>query len=84
MPSLEADRDRQRKLAGTQVVPKEGRCVQCGICSYYCPVEIDVRRYAWRNAPVDDSRCISCGECVKRCPRTVLRFSPVDGAIAGR
>jgi len=56
------------------VQPASERCVQCGICSYNCPIGIDVRRYAWLGEAVKDSRCLTCGECVKRCPRGVLRF----------
>jgi ferredoxin len=40
---------------------------------------IDVRRYAWRDAPVEDGHCLTCGECVKRCPRGLLRFLPIPG-----
>lgn len=57
-----------------QVVPDPTRCVQCGICSFNCPVEIDVRRHAWQGLPVVHSQCLTCGECVKRCPRGVLKF----------
>ena len=56
------------------VVPESARCVQCGICSYACPIGIDVRRYAWKGQPISDSYCLTCGECVARCPRGVLRF----------
>ncbi len=57
-----------------QVVPDSLRCVQCGICSYHCPVSIDVRRHAWVDEPIIDSHCLTCGECIARCPRGVLRF----------
>jgi NAD-dependent dihydropyrimidine dehydrogenase PreA subunit len=57
-----------------QVVADRARCVQCGICSFNCPVEIDVRRHAWTGQPVIHSRCLTCSECVMRCPRGVLRF----------
>lgn len=50
------------------------RCVQCGICSYNCPIGIDVRYHAWLGKPVKDNHCLTCGECVSRCPRGVLRF----------
>jgi len=60
------------------VVPESVRCVQCGICSFYCPIEIDVRRHAWQGVPVKDSHCLTCGECVARCPRGVLRFERAD------
>jgi len=65
---------RRERLVTAWVVPESTRCVQCGICSFYCPIEIDVRRHAWQREPVKDSHCITCGECVARCPRGVLRF----------
>ena len=65
---------RRQALVAGHVVPEPARCVQCGICSYHCPIEIDVRRHAWLGEPVSDSHCLTCGECVKRCPRGVLRF----------
>ena len=67
------------------VVPEPARCVQCGICSFYCPIDIDVRRHAWLATPVKDSYCLTCGECVARCPRGVLRFerTPLFGSGTG-
>jgi NAD-dependent dihydropyrimidine dehydrogenase PreA subunit len=65
---------RRKALGEGYVVPDSKRCVQCGICSYSCPIEIDVRRYAWLGVPVKDSYCLTCGECVRRCPRGVLCF----------
>ena len=56
------------------VVPDVSRCVQCGICSYNCPVGIQVRDYAHRGLPVDDPRCITCGNCIHICPRGTLRW----------
>ncbi|RME98997.1 MAG: 4Fe-4S dicluster domain-containing protein [Chloroflexi bacterium] len=68
------------------VLPDNTRCVQCGICSYNCPIGIDVRQHAWLGKPVKDSHCLTCGECVARCPRGVLSFgrsnifeSPIAG-----
>ena len=69
-----AERAQQEILVQGQVVPESVRCVQCGICSFYCPINIDVRRHAWEGVPVSDSHCLTCGECVMRCPRGVLRF----------
>jgi ferredoxin len=65
---------RRQVIVEGQVVPEPLRCVQCGICTYHCPIGIDVRRHAWLGEPVIDSHCITCGECVARCPRGVLRF----------
>lgn len=61
-------------MAGGYVVPEAARCVQCGICSYYCPVGIDVRFHVWRDESITHAVCLTCGECVARCPRGVLRF----------
>ncbi|HEX2201892.1 MAG TPA: 4Fe-4S dicluster domain-containing protein, partial [Longimicrobium sp.] len=71
---LPTDAERLRLLAGSHVEAAAGRCVQCGICGYNCPVGIDVRSYARRAMPVLESHCILCGECVARCPRGVLSF----------
>jgi ferredoxin len=65
---------RRQALAAAQVVPEPIRCVQCGICSFNCPISIDVRRHAMTGTPVVDRHCITCGECIARCPRGVLRF----------
>ena len=64
----------RRVLSAGMVVPDATRCVQCGICSYNCPIEIDVRAHVWEGTPVKDSHCLTCGECVARCPRGVLSF----------
>ncbi|MCX6066132.1 MAG: 4Fe-4S binding protein [Chloroflexi bacterium] len=71
---FQADSARQEALAAGYVVPDQTRCVQCGICTFNCPISIDVRRHAWQGSPVHNSQCLTCGECVKRCPRGVLRF----------
>lgn len=69
---------RRQALSTGQVVPDSARCVQCGICSFNCPIGIDVRRHAWTGQAVVNSRCLTCGECVARCPRGVLRFERAD------
>jgi len=65
---------RRKVIVQGQVVPDPSRCVQCGVCSFHCPIGIDIRRNAWHGVPIKDSRCLTCGECVARCPRGVLRF----------
>jgi heterodisulfide reductase subunit C len=72
------DTDKHTILAAGYVVPDSARCVQCGICTYNCPIGIDVRSHAWRGEPVKNSQCLTCGECVARCPRGVLRFEQTD------
>ncbi len=55
------------------------KCVQCGICSYNCPIGIDVRAHVWDREPVTNTQCITCGKCVNLCPRGVLQFVATDG-----
>ena len=73
-----ADSNRRHVLAAGHVVPDSARCVQCGICTYNCPIGIDVRSHAWRGEPIKYSECLTCGECVARCPRGVLQFAQTD------
>ncbi len=68
---------RQQALSDGQVVPDASRCVQCGCCTYNCPIGIDVRSHAWRGKAIHDSHCLTCGECVNRCPRGVLTFQSI-------
>lgn len=65
-------------MASSHVVPDSSRCVECGICSFNCPLGIDVRDHARRGWPVAESYCLSCGECIARCPRGVLRMEPTE------
>ncbi|HEU4563177.1 MAG TPA: 4Fe-4S dicluster domain-containing protein [Gemmatimonadaceae bacterium] len=74
--TLPGDAARLRLLARGVVAAEPGRCVQCGICEYNCPIGIDIRRYSRDGLPVADSRCILCGACVARCPRGTLRLEP--------
>lgn len=78
LKTLFPEHARRQVMATGQVVPDSARCVQCGICSYNCPIGIDVRRHAWDGEPVKHSQCITCGECVTRCPRGVLHFERTD------
>jgi ferredoxin len=70
--------NRQEALVSGCVVPDPSRCIQCGICSYNCPIELDIRSFAWQGQPIHQSQCLTCGECVSRCPRGVLRFERID------
>ncbi len=72
---LPVDATRLRLLAHGIVVAEPGRCVQCGLCVYNCPMGIDTRSYARAGAPILDGRCILCGECVARCPRGTLSLA---------
>lgn len=80
---FEPDPVKRSLYATSQVIPAPNRCVQCGICSHDCPVDIDVRRHVWLDEPVQDSYCLSCGECVDRCPRGLLRFESIAPSPSG-
>lgn len=67
----------RKALADAAVTPESIRCVQCGICSYNCPIGIDVRRHVRLGEAIHNQRCITCGECVARCPRGVLSFQEI-------
>jgi Pyruvate/2-oxoacid:ferredoxin oxidoreductase delta subunit len=71
---LVRDRAKRDALVSARVVAESARCVECGICSYNCPLGIDVRSHARQGIPVADSHCLTCGECVARCPRGTLHF----------
>src|SRR5262245_3628856 len=43
---------RHEILSEAQVVAEAANCVQCGMCSYNCPVGIDVRAHAWRGLAI--------------------------------
>jgi ferredoxin len=76
--SFSRESQRREVLVTGHVVPKRTRCVQCGICSFNCPIGIDVRRHAWLGEHIESSQCLTCGECVKRCPRGVLTFERTE------
>lgn len=78
--SLPVDLTRLRLLASGVVVAEPGRCVECGMCSYNCPMGIDIRQYSREGRAIADRRCILCGECVARCPRGTLRFELLEGS----
>ncbi len=69
-------------FAEARVHADRTRCVQCGVCSYNCPVGIQVRDYARQGQVVLDPACIQCGQCIVVCPRGTLRWgrAPLRGA----
>lgn len=79
--SLHFDLTRAEVLAAGHVQPEPSRCVQCGICSYNCPIGLDVRAYAWIGAPIFDGHCLTCGQCVARCPRGALSLVRSRGHV---
>lgn len=75
---LSSESHRLRTLITGHVVPEQEKCIQCGICSFSCPIGIDVRLYAWMGKDVEDPHCLTCGECIEHCPRSVLHFEVTE------
>ncbi len=74
---------KRRAMVAARVVADQVRCVECGICTYNCPLGIDVRRNVREGVPISDHACLTCGECVARCPRGTLRFEE-SSVFSGR
>jgi polyferredoxin len=53
------------KISPYKVVRNEEKCINCGICSKNCPVNIDVAN----EKQVKTAECISCQTCVLSCPK---------------
>jgi heterodisulfide reductase subunit C len=81
---LSSESHHLKTLITAQVVPEPERCIQCGICSYNCPIGIDVRFHAWTGEYVEDPACLTCGECIDRCPRRVLHFEKTEIYVRGK
>jgi ferredoxin len=75
---LHQDVQRRRAMVAAHVVAEPARCVECGICSFNCPLGIDVRSHARQGLAIADSHCLTCSECVERCPRGTLRLETTE------
>jgi ferredoxin len=53
------------KFSPHRVVRDENKCIDCGICTKKCPVNIDVQHLK----EVKSSECLSCQSCVLSCPK---------------
>ena len=71
---LRREQLKRRAMVSAVLVAEPIRCVECGICTYNCPLGIDIRAKVHLGQPLGDHHCLTCGECVARCPRGTLRF----------
>lgn len=53
------------KVSPHRVVRDENKCIDCGICTKKCPVNIDVQHLK----EVKSSECLNCQTCVLNCPK---------------
>lgn len=56
------------KISFLHIEVHEEGCTNCNLCSYVCPMGIDVPRMH------RDPECILCGKCVKACPKNQITF----------
>jgi ferredoxin len=53
------------KFSPHRVVRDENKCIDCGICTKKCPVNIDVQHLK----EIKSSECLNCQTCVLNCPK---------------
>lgn len=65
------------QLFGRLEITANDHCIQCGECSRYCQVGVDVMDFARNQQSFDNtnSSCIHCGICITVCPMDVLSFN---------
>lgn len=53
------------KISPNKIVRNEDTCINCGICSKKCPVNIDVAH----SKQITSAECINCLTCILSCPK---------------
>lgn len=53
------------KISPTKITRNEDTCINCGLCSKNCPVNIKVSELK----EVTSSECINCQKCILSCPK---------------
>lgn len=56
------------KISMYHISVEHSKCKQCAICSFHCPMGIDVPNMN------RDPECILCGKCVDVCPYNIIEF----------
>ncbi len=61
---------------GKVKISSNDKCIQCGECSRYCEVGINVMQFAKNQQEFSNKNtsCIQCGICIAVCPMDVLKF----------
>ncbi|MBF0516054.1 MAG: DUF362 domain-containing protein [Nitrospirae bacterium] len=61
---------------------KKERCTDCGICTKYCPTEIEIPQAFDKAAGMEtqlQQRCIHCLYCFSVCPESAIEFLGTQG-----
>ncbi len=56
------------KISVLHVAVNKEKCKHCNVCSYICPMGIDVPNMD------RDPECIICGKCISECPEQIIAF----------
>ena len=72
----------QRLHSRFRITTNGAQCIECGNCSTYCEMGIDVRSYAQKGENIIRASCVGCGICSAVCPRGVLNLE--NGPKTGR
>lgn len=56
------------KLSPSKIIRNEDDCINCGLCSKNCPVNIKVSELK----EVKSAECINCQSCMLSCPKRML------------
>lgn len=61
-------------IKGKKLILKVDKsCLNCGICSKNCPMELNPSYY--KNSYITDKDCIYCNECVNNCPKKLIKLN---------
>ena len=52
----------------------DGRCIQCGACSTFCPTGAFQVGGENRAVVFDDNLCVACGLCLTACPARAMKL----------
>jgi len=68
---------------GKLKITSNEKCIQCGECSRYCEVGINVMQFAKNQQEFSNKNtsCIQCGICIAVCPMEVLKFGEQPKAV---
>lgn len=53
--------------------PSGKQCIECGLCTKNCPMDVDVMAYIKASKRVNDTECILCQNCKQNCPTGAIQ-----------